>query len=105
MPEFDGDVSSLQLSFFVKQGLDKYQLQVGVLSDINDASSFVPVATINNSSTSESVLSNVSFESYSGSGKYIAFRNILPAVYRRHHSRAPSLFLPRHHGCRPPLHR
>ena len=79
MPEFDGDVSSLQLSFFVKQGLEKYQLQVGVMSDLNDASSFVPVATINNSSTSESVLSNVSFESYSGSGKYIAFRNILPA--------------------------
>ena len=79
MPEFNGDVSSLQLSLYVKQGVAKYQLQVGVMSNLNDASTFVPVATINNSSTSASVLSTVSFEGYSGSGKYIAFRNVLPS--------------------------
>jgi hypothetical protein len=79
MPEFNGDVSSLQLSMYVKQGVAKYQLQVGVMSNLNDPSTFVPVATINNASTSASVLSTVSFESYSGNGRYIAFRNVLPA--------------------------
>ncbi|MBR6440640.1 MAG: hypothetical protein IKS44_01150, partial [Bacteroidales bacterium] len=79
MPEFSGDISSLQLSMYVKQGVAKYQLQVGVMSNLNDVSTFVPVATINNSSTSASVLSTVSFEGYTGSGKYIAFRNVLPS--------------------------
>ena len=79
MPEFDGDISTLQLSMYVKQGVAKYQLQVGVLSNLNDPSTFVPVATINNSSTSASVLSTVSFEDYSGTGKFIAFRNVLPS--------------------------
>ncbi|MBR3435655.1 MAG: hypothetical protein IKG88_07195, partial [Bacteroidales bacterium] len=79
MPEFNGDVSSLQLSMYVKQGVAKYQLQVGVMSNLNDPSTFVPVATINNASTSASVLSTVSFESYSGNGRYIAFRNVLPS--------------------------
>jgi hypothetical protein len=81
MPEFDGDVSTLQLSFYVKQSAAKYQLQVGVMSDLSNASTFVPVATINNSSTTASVLQSVDFASYSGSGRYIAFRNILASGY------------------------
>ena len=78
MPEFDGDVSSLQLSFFLRQTAAKYQLQVGVMSNLDDPSSFVTVATINNSSTSASLPCSVSFEDYSGNGKFIAFRNVLP---------------------------
>ena len=78
MPEFDGDVSSLQLPFFLRQTAAKYQLQVGVMSNLNDPSSFVPVATINNSSTTASLPCSVSFEDYSGNGKFIAFRNVLP---------------------------
>ena len=77
MPEFNGDVSTLQMSFYLKQTQAKYQLQVGVMSDLSNASSFVPVATFNNSSTTASVLCNVDFSSYTGSGHYIAFRNIL----------------------------
>ena len=77
MPEFNGDVNTLQMSFYLKQTQAKYQLQVGVMSDLSNASSFVPVATFNNSSTTASVLCNVDFSSYTGSGHYIAFRNIL----------------------------
>ena len=77
MPKFNGDVSTLQLSFYVMQTMAKYQLQVGVMSDLSNASTFVPVATINNSSTTASVLQTVDFASYSGSGRYIAFRNVL----------------------------
>ena len=76
MPEFDGDVSTLQLSMYLKQGMAKYQLQVGVMSDLSDASTFVPVATLNNSSTGVEHVT-VSFASYAGTGRYIAFRNIL----------------------------
>ncbi len=77
MPEFDGDVSALQLSMYVKQGQTKYQLQVGVMSDLSDTNTYVPVATIDNASTTVSVLSTVSFEDYTGQGRYIAFRNVL----------------------------
>ena len=79
MPYFDGDVRTLQISMYVKQGQSKYQLQVGVMTNLNNASTFVPVATINNSSTTASVLSTVDFSSYTGSGHYIAFRNVLPS--------------------------
>ena len=67
MPEFDGDVSSLQLSFFLRQPHAKYQLQVGVMNSLTDVASFTPVATINNSSTGVEQVS-VDFSSYSGSG-------------------------------------
>ena len=79
MPYFNGTVRNLQLSMYVFQGQSKYQLQVGVMSNLDDPSTFVPVATINNSSTSAHVLHTVSFSSYSGNGHYIAFRNILAA--------------------------
>ncbi|MBR5353760.1 MAG: leucine-rich repeat domain-containing protein [Bacteroidales bacterium] len=76
MPYIDGSIRNLQLSMYVKQTQTKYQLQVGVMSDLNDASSFTPIATINNSGTGY-VLHTVSFSSYTGSGRYIAFRNTL----------------------------
>ena len=77
MPRFTGNVNSLQLSFYLKQTQTKYQLQVGVMSSLSDASTFVPVATFNNTSTTSFVLRTVNFSSYTGSGHYIAFRNIL----------------------------
>ena len=77
MPRFTGNVNNLQLSFYLKQTQTKYQLQVGVMSSLSDASTFVPVATFNNTSTTSFVLRTVNFSSYTGSGHYIAFRNIL----------------------------
>ena len=79
LPEFDGSVRLLQMSLYVKQGQAKYQLQVGVMTDLDNASTFVPVALINNSSTTLSVHHTVNFSSYTGSGRYIAFRNVLPS--------------------------
>ena len=81
MPRYEGNVNALQLRFYVKQTAAKYQLQVGVMSDLSNPSSFVTVATINNSSTTASVLNTVNFSSYTGSGHYIAFRNILASGY------------------------
>ena len=79
MPAYEGDVKDLQLSFYVRQTRIKYQLQVGVMSDLSDVSTFVPLATFNNSSTTASVLRTVNFSSYTGNGHYIAFHNILAA--------------------------
>ena len=76
MPEFNGNVNTLQLSMYLKQPQTKYQLQVGVMSNLSNASSFVPVTTINNSSTGIEAVT-VDFSSYTGSGHYIAFRNVL----------------------------
>jgi len=77
MPQYLGNVRDLQLTFYLCQTQTKYQLQVGVMSDLSNASSFVPVATFNNSSTTASVLRTVNFSAYTGSGHYIAFRNVL----------------------------
>ena len=65
MPEFLGDVNSLQISFFLRQPQDKYRLQVGVMSNLNDPSTFVPVATVNNSSSGVEPVS-IDLSSYSG---------------------------------------
>ena len=75
MPRFDGDVRMLQLSFFLKQRQTRYQLQVGVMTSLTDASSFEPVATLNNSTNYH--LQTIDFSTYTGNGHYIAFRNIL----------------------------
>ena len=80
MPEVGVDVSTLQLSMYLKQGKAKYQLVVGVMSDKDDPTTFVPVQTINNS-TFNSQLVTVDFSSYSGNGHYIAFKNILASGY------------------------
>ena len=85
MPEFDGDVSSLQLSFFLRQPHAKYQLQVGVMNSLTDVASFTPVAIIDNSSTGVEQVS-VDFSSYSGTGHFIAFRNILASGYSGNYS-------------------
>ena len=80
MPEFEGDVSTLLLSMYLKQTQTKYRLQVGVISDLDNANTFVPVATINNSTTGIEYV-QVDFSSYTGNGHYIAFRNILAPNY------------------------
>ena len=75
MPQFEGDVNTLQMSLYVRQSNVTYQLEVGVMSDLDDESTFIPVATLNNATTSEVTQYTVDFSSYTGAGKYIAFRN------------------------------
>ena len=76
MPEYEGEVSTLQMSLYVRQSNAVYQLEVGVMSDLDDESTFVPVATLNNATTTEVTQYTVDFGGYTGTGKYIAFRNI-----------------------------
>ena len=81
MPAIDTNLSVLQLGFWVKQTSANYQLIVGVMSDLDDETTFVPVDTIINSSTTASEYHEVNFANYSGNGHYIAFRNITSASY------------------------
>ena len=77
MPVLDEsvDMSRLQMTLNVRQPQTYYKLQIGVMSDLNDESTFVPVATVNNASTSmEEFVCN--FSSYNGEGRYIAFKNV-----------------------------
>lgn len=74
MPEYLGNVRDLQLSMYVKQGSHDYRLIVGVMSDLDDETTFVPVSTINNNTTNAQLVT-VDFGSYTGNGHYIAFRN------------------------------
>ena len=81
MPYFNGDVSTLQLRFYLRQPKAKYRLQVGVMTDPADPATFTAVKTFNNTSTTSSVLRTVDFSSYTGTGRYIAFRNTLDPEY------------------------
>ena len=77
MPELAEGISinTLRLEMYVRQPKSYYQLQVGVWED---DSSFVPVSTINNSTTGVEYV-EVDFSTYTGTGHRIAFRNVLPS--------------------------
>lgn len=72
----DIDIHTLQLSMYVRQPNANYQLQVGVMNDLDDETSFVPVATISNGTTTMTK-NTIDFRNYAGNGRYIAFRNVL----------------------------
>ena len=81
MPAIDTNISALQMGFWVKQTSANYQLVVGVMSNLDDETTFVPVDTIDNTSTSAPEYHEVLFANYSGNGHFIAFRNITTASY------------------------
>ena len=77
LPQISANINQLQMSFWVRQTSTAYKLVVGVMSDLNDATTFVPIDTIDNgSNTTSSVEHFVYFNNYTGNGHYIAFRNI-----------------------------
>ena len=85
MPELgeDVDISTLKMSFWLRQHKLITQLQVGVMSDLNDESTFTPLGTYDNGSSTEAHHYVVDFTQYTGTDnpKYIAFRNIVAPGY------------------------
>ena len=80
MPEIDTTIESvnqLQMSFYVRQPYSFYILQVGVMDDPTDPETFVPVAIANNGSSTEVLPFECNFSNYQGSGRYIAFKNVI----------------------------
>ncbi len=76
------DITTLQLDMDVFQPSNCYQMQVGVWED----STFVPVATVNNSVTTGYVHFTCNFSHYNGNGRRIAFRNTLNSGARYNYS-------------------
>ena len=71
------NISSLALSFFVRQRINAHRIAVGVMTDPDDAATFSEIARFNTEgNTSTPVQFSVDFSSYTGNGKYIAFRNV-----------------------------
>ena len=76
LPEIDTDVyplNTLQISFAARQYLSSYDcyLVVGAIEDITDLTTFVPVDTIQSTTTTYSNYT-VSFASYNGTARHIA---------------------------------
>ena len=81
LPEIDPnlDVNTLTLSFMIK-GYNSYYAAsynaiVGVMDSVNDLTTFVPVDTVVATSATNWNSVEVSFDNYTGNGKYIAILN------------------------------
>ena len=77
-PPFDAniDITNLQAVFMYKATNSSDRLIVGVMSDPADASTFVPVDTVEPASpVSTWIEKTVYFSNYTGTGQYIAFKN------------------------------
>lgn len=77
-PEFDQsiDVSTLMVNFWACRTGSSGTLEVGVMTDKNDPTTFVTIDTIDLSASSTYAYAEqyVTFNNYTGTGKYIAFR-------------------------------
>ena len=80
MPVLDEsiDFSNLRLSMYVRQPFWSYKLQIGVMTDLEDESTFTPVAIVNNSSKSLTYFECgfATVKDITGPGRYIVFKNI-----------------------------
>lgn len=81
LPGIESDVRNAVLSFWLKQSSSSYGLVVGVMSNLLDPESFVPVDTIFHGSNTAFAFHEIYFDQYQGQGKYIAFRNICTSSY------------------------
>ena len=74
-------MNTLQLSLDARSGNSSYPLKltIGVMTDPNDASTFVPVETITTKSTTYATY-EIPFTHYTGNGSYIALKAAQPAT-------------------------
>ena len=72
LPKFDLPIDTLLISFGMRASGTSYQLQIGVVTDPEDVSTFVPVATAQVTATNQWEMNEFSFRSYTGADGYIA---------------------------------
>ena len=74
LPTFEAAIDSLQVSFWMLKSNTSYThaVQVGVMTDPNDFSTFQSVATVQCTNLSTWELKEVNLDSYTGNGQYIA---------------------------------
>ena len=80
MPELDEsvDFEKLKMSMYVRQPFWSYKLQIGVMTDLEDESTFTPVAVVNNSNKAVTYFecNFAAVKNITGAGRYIVFKNI-----------------------------
>ena len=84
MPEIDATipVNTLQVSFMYRASSASDRLIIGVMTDPNSVSTFVPVDTVHPASTASNwELREVALNNYTGNGQYIAFLNEYTTTY------------------------
>ena len=74
LPEFGFDLDTLEISFYAAFNNVNAGLQVGVISDPTDASTFEAIETVHATSTNTQLPFEVSFSEYTGSARYVAFK-------------------------------
>ncbi len=76
LPEFGFDLDTLEINFYARFGNNSSSIQVGAMTDPNDISTFVPVATVQAPASGYSTQSyyEVSFSEYEGPARYVAFK-------------------------------
>lgn len=72
LPEFESAVNQLQVNFKFYTG-SSYVIYVGVMTDPNDVTTFIPVDTISSEASSQWVDAEVLFDNYMGADGRIAF--------------------------------
>ena len=91
MPRLAGgvDIRYMRMGMYLRQPNAVYTLQVGVMTDLGDESSFTPVVTLNNAGTGVEYV-EFDFSDYRGAqpeeGCYIVFRNTLKQGYNMDYS-------------------
>ena len=76
-PYVEEQASNLQISFWAYKTSSSYELQLGVMTDPSDISTFTAVRTISPTTTSVWVFfEEVPLSSYTGNGHYVAFRTM-----------------------------
>ena len=82
MPELDEsiNINDLKMSFYLRQSFSFYTLLIGVMTDPADPETFVPVAHIDNGTSTSVEYIELDFANYQGEGRYIAFKNVRPSA-------------------------
>ncbi|HJJ42386.1 MAG TPA: fibronectin type III domain-containing protein [Methanocorpusculum sp.] len=75
-PRFDENIrmDSLLISFQMRKASATHYIEVGIITDPNDYSTFVPINIVSPSAVATWELVEISTEGYMGTGRYIAFR-------------------------------
>ncbi len=81
LPAFDVNADTLQISFAARKTSASYSIQVGVMTDPNDFSTFSPVAIISPETVNNWEMFEVPLSSYMGDGKHIALAGSSGYVY------------------------
>ena len=73
------DLTNLQVSFFAKASTENASatLEVGVMTDFTDPTTFTPVASLNLTTSYPTHAYQIPLSPYTGDGTYVAFRNVV----------------------------